>query len=158
MENSGIKPPTASNVYVGIDHYERIYQSAIDVSNDIRIQVTTSQFAQHLVDHYSDIARQNWKQEWKQELYVKQHRVQARENPEIKPPSAHNVYVGHERYERIYQSALDVSSDIRIQITPSNFVRHLVDHYSKIARQNWMSVLVKSAQNSVVCEASKPQS
>lgn len=68
------------------------------------------------------------------------------ETPEIKPPKAHNVYVGTDRYDRILQMAIDVSNDTRIQITPSQFVQHLVDHYSEIARQNWMQTLIAAQQ------------
>ncbi|WP_456293252.1 hypothetical protein [Pseudomonas sp. AK106] len=64
------------------------------------------------------------------------------DTPEIKPPTAHNVYVGHDRYGKILEFAIDVSNDTRIQVTPSQFVQHLVDHYSETARANWMQTLI----------------
>lgn len=68
------------------------------------------------------------------------------DTPEIKPPKAHNVYVGTDRYDRCLQMAIDVSNDTRIQVTPSQFVQHLVDYYSETARQNWTQTIVAAQQ------------
>jgi hypothetical protein len=35
---------------------------AIELSNNTRVQITTTQFAQQLVDHYSELALANWMQ------------------------------------------------------------------------------------------------
>lgn len=55
-----------------------------------------------------------------------------------------NVYVGYDRYDDILQHAIDVSADTRVQVTPSQFVQHLVDHYSELARKNWLETLAKA--------------
>lgn len=56
------------------------------------------------------------------------------------------VYVGAERHLEIEQHAIDVSNDMRVQITPTQFVQHLVDHYSEVARENWSKTLMTAAQ------------
>lgn len=67
---------------------------------------------------------------------------------ELKPPASHTVYVGHPRYGRVHQWAIDVSTDTRVQVSPSSFVRHLIDHYGEHARQNWSQTLIAAAQKS----------
>jgi hypothetical protein len=57
--------------------------------------------------------------------------------------STPNIYVGTERYAKILDLAINVSNDTRIQVTPSQFVQHLVDNYSDIARKNWISTTQK---------------
>jgi hypothetical protein len=57
------------------------------------------------------------------------------------------VYVGGERFVKLEQHAIDVSNDTRVQITPGQFVQHLVDHYSEVARENWSKTLMTAAQN-----------
>jgi hypothetical protein len=61
-----------------------------------------------------------------------------------------NVYVGYERYTDILQHAIDVSADTRVQVTPSQFVQHLVDHYSLIARENWLKTLAKGNEKKLM--------
>ncbi len=51
---------TSKNIYLGSDIYDIAEQASIDVSSDIRAIVGVSKFVQHLVKHYSHIARDNW--------------------------------------------------------------------------------------------------
>lgn len=66
--------------------------------------------------------------------------------PELKPPASHTVYIGLKRYSRIHQLAIDVSTETRVQVSPSLFVRHLIDHYGDQARENWTQTLISAAQ------------
>lgn len=64
----------------------------------------------------------------------------------VDPKVKRVVYVGGERFVQIEQHAIDVSNDMRVQITPTQFVQHLVDHYSEVARENWSKTLMNAAQ------------
>ncbi|HHK4561403.1 hypothetical protein CAZ14_31960 [Pseudomonas aeruginosa] len=54
-----------------------------------------------------------------------------------------NVYVGHERFEKLLQLAIDVSQESRVQITPSQFVQWMVDRFAKQASQEMLQELSK---------------
>lgn len=64
------------------------------------------------------------------------------ELPELKPPTSHTVYIGLDRYSRVHQLAIDVGTETRVQVSPSQFVQHLIDHYSDIALSNWTQTVV----------------
>jgi hypothetical protein len=51
---------TSKNIYLGADIYDIAEQASIDVESDIRAKVGVSKFVQHLVKHYSHLARDNW--------------------------------------------------------------------------------------------------
>lgn len=51
---------TAVNIYIGYEYFNALKQLSIDISADIRIQTSPSQVANHLIDHYSVIARDHW--------------------------------------------------------------------------------------------------
>lgn len=72
---------------------------------------------------------------------------------ELKPPASHTVYIGHARYSRVHQLAIDISTETRVQVSPSLFVRHLIDHYGEQAQQNWSQTLIAAAQKSHVSQA-----
>lgn len=69
---------------------------------------------------------------------------QQESTPELKVPASHTVYIGQERYSLVHQLAIDVSSETRVQISPSLFVRHLIDNFSEQARANLIAGQHKS--------------
>lgn len=58
----GLELKVKKVVYVGEERFTRLMGHAIELSNNTRVQITTTQFAQHLVDHYSELALANWMQ------------------------------------------------------------------------------------------------
>lgn len=63
------------------------------------------------------------------------------------PKTTTSVYVNAERFTHIMQLAIDVSNETRVQVTPSQFVQHLVDHYGELARQNWVQTVAGAARD-----------
>lgn len=147
MGSPQIKSDGTDTVYVGIERFDRIREHAIDMSAATRIQVAPSQFAQHLVDYYSDVARANWMTTLAnaQPQVSQQSDDDSQDSGNEKQSTSNNCYVGVERFERITQSAIDVSQISRKHIKPSMFVQHLVDHYSDIACTNWLETLAAKA-------------
>lgn len=134
------KTKAGVNVYVGYERYDAILQHAIDISADIRVQVSPSQFVQHLVDYYSATAQLNWLDT----LNTATPPAAVNQDSETTNTTNANVYLGQERCDRIHQCAIDVSADIRVQVTPSQFVHHLVDYYSETARKNWLATVANA--------------
>jgi post-segregation antitoxin (ccd killing protein) len=147
MGSPQTKSDGTDTVYVGIERFDRIREHAIDVSAATRIQVAPSQFAQHLVDFYSDVARDNWMETLAkgQPQVSQQNDDESQDSGNEKQSTSNNCYVGVERFERITQSAIDVSQKSRKHIRPSTFVQHLVDHYSGIASEHWLETLAAKA-------------
>ena len=58
----GLELKAKKVVYVGEERFTKLMGHAIELSNNTRVQITTTQFAQHLVDHYSELALANWMQ------------------------------------------------------------------------------------------------
>jgi len=55
-----LPPGKTSNVHIGHDRFAVATQMAIEVSHKTRVQITASQFVQHLIDNYSEDALRNW--------------------------------------------------------------------------------------------------
>ncbi len=64
------------------------------------------------------------------------------DTPELLPPDSSTVYINRDRYKRVHELAIDVSTNTRVHVTPSKFVQHLIDHYSELAQQNWTQTLI----------------
>lgn len=62
MNPLGLELKAKKVVYVGEERFVKLMGHAIELSNNTRVQITTTQFAQHLVDHYSEVALANWMQ------------------------------------------------------------------------------------------------
>ncbi|OCX17387.1 hypothetical protein BBI10_17935 [Pseudomonas graminis] len=62
MNPLGLELKAKKVVYVGEERFTKLMGHAIELSNNTRVQITTTQFAQHLVDHYSELALANWMQ------------------------------------------------------------------------------------------------
>ncbi len=64
-----------------------------------------------------------------------------RSNPSSPLPKGktNSVHIGHERFAVVTQLAIEVSYQTGVQITPSQFVQHLVDHYGPFALTHWES-------------------
>jgi hypothetical protein len=62
MNPLGLELKAKKVVYVGEERFTKLMGHAIELSNNTRVQITTTQFAQHLVDHYSELALVNWMQ------------------------------------------------------------------------------------------------
>jgi hypothetical protein len=60
MNPLGLELKVKRVVYVGEERFTKLMGHAIELSNNTRVQITTTQFAQHLVDHYSEMALANW--------------------------------------------------------------------------------------------------
>lgn len=55
-----LPPGKTSNVHIGNERFAVATQKAIEVSYKTRVQITASQFVQHLIDNYSEEALNNW--------------------------------------------------------------------------------------------------
>lgn len=62
MNPLGLELKAKKVVYVGEERFVKLMGHAIELSNNTRVQITTTQFTQHLVDHYSELALANWMQ------------------------------------------------------------------------------------------------
>lgn len=107
-------------------------QLAIDVSSNIRVQIMPSRFVQHLLDYYGGTAKVLW------HVTVVNPPVGI---PNLPSGATSSISIGHERFSAAEQFAIDLSNDMRTQITPSQFVQHLLDYYGVRARDNWSSTL-----------------
>jgi len=133
-----------NNVHVGNERVNKIHQYAIDVSSATREHITRATFVRHLLDHYGVLARKSWMDtlarapdQPTEELVIEPHAV----------VTGVNIYIGNDHYNMLRQLAIDISADIRIQTTPTQVANHLIDHYSDVARANWVQTL----------EAAKPK-
>ena len=55
----------------------------------------------------------------------------------LPPGKTNSVHIGHDRFAVATKLAIDVSYKTGVQITPSQFVQHLIDHYGQFALENW---------------------
>jgi len=55
----------------------------------------------------------------------------------LPPGKTNSVHIGSDLFAVSTKMAIDVSSDTGIQIGPSHFVQHLINHYSEDALANW---------------------
>lgn len=128
----------SNNVHVGNARVNKVSQYAIDVSTATREHISRATFMRHLLEHYGMRARENWMvtlasapDQPAQKLVIEQHAV----------VTGVNIYIGIEYFNALKQLAIDISGDIRIQVTPTQVANHLIDHYSDIARADWASTL-----------------
>jgi hypothetical protein len=61
----------------------------------------------------------------------------------LPPGKTNSVHIGHNRFAVVTQFAIQVSYETGIQVTPSQFVQHLVDNYGTIAIMNWAQTMYK---------------
>lgn len=123
-----LPPGKTGSLHIGHDRFAVATQFAIDVSSDTRVQITPSKFVQHLFDHYGEVAKRLWK------VTVCNPPVTF---PHLPPGATGSISIGHERFFAAEQFSIDLSNDTRIQISPSQFVQHLIDYYSSRAKENW---------------------
>ncbi|MGP5367253.1 hypothetical protein ACTXN4_07240 [Pseudomonas helleri] len=128
----------SNNVHVGNERVNKVHQYAIDVSTATRDHVARATFVRHLLEHYGTRARERWMDtltmaphQPAQALVIEKHAL----------VTGVNIYIGIEHYKALKQLAIDISDDIRIQTTPTQVANHLIDHYSDVARANWVQVL-----------------
>ncbi|KAF1042238.1 hypothetical protein [Xylophilus sp.] len=69
------KAGNTRNVHIGLERYSKLIGIAIEISYQVGDQVTPTQIAQYLVDHYSDMA----KAEILRELHVSQIEMKTKE-------------------------------------------------------------------------------
>lgn len=134
MTESSAAISDGKDVHVGNERVNKIHQFAIDVSSACREHITRAMFMRHLLDHYGVRARNSWLQTLAEaptqptELLIEPHAL----------VTAVNIYIGNEYFNALKQLSIDISADIRIQTTPTQVANHLIDHYSVIARDNWV--------------------
>lgn len=134
MTESNAPINDSKDVHVGNERVNKIQQFAIDVSSASREHITRAMFMRHLLDHYGAQARDRWMHTLAEapaqpaELLIEPHAL----------VSAVNLYIGNEYFNALKQLSIDISADIRIQTTPTQVANHLIDHYSVIARDNWV--------------------
>lgn len=137
MTESPASNNDSNNVHVGNERVNKIHQFAIDVSSASREHVTRATFMRHLLDHYGAQARSSWMQKLADaparpaELLIEPHAK----------VTGVNLYIGIEYFNTLKELSIDISADIRIQTTPTQVANHLIDHYSVIARDNWVKTL-----------------
>lgn len=51
------------------------------------------------------------------------------------------VHVGVERYDKLTQAAIDISSEARQQITGSHFLKFIIDNYTEHAKATFFDKL-----------------
>jgi hypothetical protein len=61
--------------------------------------------------------------------------------PRLPPGKTNSVHIGHDRFAVVTNFAIKVSFQTGVQISPSQFVQHLVDHYGEFALAQWESKL-----------------
>lgn len=137
MTESNAPINESKDVHVGNERVNKIQQFAIDVSSASREHITRAMFMRHLLDHYGVQARTHWMQKLTDspaqpaELLIEPHAL----------VTSVNLYIGNEYFNALKQLSIDISADTRIQTTPTQVANHLIDHYSVIARDNWVTML-----------------
>lgn len=137
MTESNAPINDSKDVHVGNERVNKIQQFAIDVSSASREHITRAMFMRHLLDDYGVQARIRWMQTLTESpaqpagLLIEPHAL----------VTAVNIYIGHEYFNALKQLSIDISADTRIQTTPTQVANHLIDHYSVIARDNWVKTL-----------------
>jgi hypothetical protein len=61
----------------------------------------------------------------------------------LPPGKTSSVHIGHDRFAAVTQLAIKVSYETGIQISPSQFVQHLIDHYGEFAYAQWAAKLLE---------------
>lgn len=56
-----LPPGKTNSVHIGHGRFAVATDLAIKVSYDTGVQTTPSQFVQHLIDHYGELALEHWK-------------------------------------------------------------------------------------------------
>lgn len=131
----------AKSAYVGNDRVNKIHQYAIDVSSQTREQVSRAAFMRHLLDHYAQPARATWLLKLTE---AQAQPAQTAQALDIKPHAlvtGDHIYIGSDYFKALKQLAIDISGDIRIQITPSQAACFLIDHFSTMALAEWQQTL-----------------
>lgn len=120
------------SVHIGHERFAVATQFAIDVSSDTRVQITPSKFVQHLFDHYGEEAKGSWK------VTVSSPPVSF---PDLQQGATGSISIGTDRFFAAEQISIDLSNETRTQISPSQFMQHLIDYYSSRAKENWGKTL-----------------